>query len=372
MPSKRDVLQPSSPATSCSPSSIGSSWPRRIVGRRTGSSRRSPARRRPPSPRSCPSCPRDRLKEICRALGPRRRRPGEERARGPAHRRQGSDAVSPPAMNGAGRSRTARPAPATAERSRSRPARSSRSRSSKGTSGPPPTSCAGRSTRRDYKGFIFGMLFLKRLSDRFDEECDALRSQPNADPDDPDEHDFFVPKRARWSEIQRVATGVGETLNKACAELEQKNDKLEGVLAGIDFNDERKLGDAQQPRQRALPARAALLAARPAEREPLGARHARARVRVPDREVRRRRRQEGRRVLHARAWSCGSSSRSSQPAPGMRICDPTCGSGGMLIECAHYLERHGQNPRNLSLYGQEKNLGTWAICADEHAAAWPA
>ena len=34
----------------------------------------------------------------------------------------------------------------------------------------------------------------------------------------------------------------------------------------------------------------------------------------------------------------------------------------MLIECAHYLERHEQNPRNLSLFGQEKNLGTWAIC----------
>jgi type I restriction enzyme M protein len=50
-----------------------------------------------------------------------------------------------------------------------------------------------------------------------------------------------------------------------------------------------------------------------------------------------------------------------QPAPGMRICDPTCGSGGMLVECAHYLERNRQNPRNLSLFGQEKNLGTWAI-----------
>jgi type I restriction enzyme M protein len=46
-----------------------------------------------------------------------------------------------------------------------------------------------------------------------------------------------------------------------------------------------------------------------------------------------------------------------QPKEGMRICDPTCGSGGMLIECAHYLERQGQNPKNLSLFGQEKNLG---------------
>ena len=46
----------------------------------------------------------------------------------------------------------------------------------------------------------------------------------------------------------------------------------------------------------------------------------------------------------------------------MRICDPTAGSGGMLIECAHYIERHGENPGNLTLHGQEKNLGTWAIC----------
>ena len=46
----------------------------------------------------------------------------------------------------------------------------------------------------------------------------------------------------------------------------------------------------------------------------------------------------------------------------MRICDPTAGSGGMLIECAHYIEHKGGNPRNLTLHGQEKNLSTWAIC----------
>ncbi len=96
----------------------------------------------------------------------------------------------------------------------------------------------------DYKGFIFGMLFLKRLSDRFDEECEALVAD-GADPEDKDEHQFFVPKRARWSEVQRTAVGVGETLNKACSELERANSSLEGVLAGIDFNDERKLGDAR-------------------------------------------------------------------------------------------------------------------------------
>src|SRR5262249_44851078 len=96
----------------------------------------------------------------------------------------------------------------------------------------------------DYKNFIFGLLFLKRLSDRFNEECEALRAE-GADPEDPDEHQFFVPKRARWAEIQKIATGLGEALNKACAALEEQNATLEGVLAGIDFNDEHKLGDAK-------------------------------------------------------------------------------------------------------------------------------
>ena len=50
------------------------------------------------------------------------------------------------------------------------------------------------------------------------------------------------------------------------------------------------------------------------------------------------------------------------PTERMRICDPTAGSGGMLIECAHHIERKNGNPRNLTLHGQEKNLGTWAIC----------
>lgn len=111
------------------------------------------------------------------------------------------------------------------------------------TFGPPRTSFAARSSS-DYKNFIFGLLFLKRLSDRFDEECEALVSE-GADPEDVDEHQFFVPKRARWSEIQKTSTNIGDLLNKACAALEEKNAGLEGVLAGIDYNDERKLGDAK-------------------------------------------------------------------------------------------------------------------------------
>ena len=100
----------------------------------------------------------------------------------------------------------------------------------------------------DYKTYIFGLLFLKRLSDRFEEEAQKLIAEGVSDTvawTDPDEHQFFVPDRARWGTIQKTATNIGEALNKACAALEEQNSALEGVLAGIDYNDERKLGDAR-------------------------------------------------------------------------------------------------------------------------------
>jgi type I restriction enzyme M protein len=68
----------------------------------------------------------------------------------------------------------------------------------------------------DYKNFIFGLLFVKRLSDRFDEECETLIAEGH-DPEDADEHQFFVPARARWASIQKTATNIGDALNKACS-----------------------------------------------------------------------------------------------------------------------------------------------------------
>jgi type I restriction enzyme M protein len=213
----------------------------------------------------------------------------------------------------------------------------------------------------DYKGFIFGFLFLKRLSDRFDEEVETLKGVPNSNPEDPDEHDFFVPKRARWSELQKVAVNVGETLNKAAAALEEANPKLEGVLAGIDFNDERKLGDSRN-RDVVLGrlvqhfSRLGLKNANLSEPDMLGRAYEYLIEKFAD--------DAGKKggEFYTPRMVVRLIVELLQPKEGMRICDPTCGSGGMLIDCAHFLERHGQNPRNLSLFGQEKNLGTWAIC----------
>lgn len=212
----------------------------------------------------------------------------------------------------------------------------------------------------DYKSFIFGLLFLKRLSDRFDEECEALVVD-GADPEDKDEHQFFVPRRARWAEIQRTATSIGEALNKACSALEGANASLEGVLAGIDYNDERKLGDARN-RDVVLGrlvqhfSKLSLRNANLSEPDMLGRAYEYLIERFAD--------DAGKKggEFYTPKKVVELLVELLAPTEKMRICDPTCGSGGMLIECAHYLQRRDKNPQNLSLFGQEKNLGTWAIC----------
>ena len=178
---------------------------------------------------------------------------------------------------------------------------------------------------------------------------------------DPDEHQFFVPDRARWGAIQKRATNIGETLNKACAALEEQNPALEGVLAGIDYNDERKLGDAWN-RDTVLArliqhfSQVSLRNDRMAEPDLLGRAYEYLIEQFAD--------DAGKKggEFYTPRMVVRLIVELLAPTERMRICDPTAGSGGMLIECAHYIERSGGNPRNLTLHAQEKNLNTWAIC----------
>ncbi len=216
----------------------------------------------------------------------------------------------------------------------------------------------------DYKTYIFGLLFLKRLSDRFEEEAEKLIEEgvpADIAWTDPDEHQFFVPDRARWGAIQRTANNIGETLNKACAALEEQDPALEGVLAGIDYNDERRLGDARN-RDTVLArlvqhfSQVSLRNDRMAEPDLLGRAYEYLIEQFAD--------DAGKKggEFYTPRMVVRLIVELLAPTERMRICDPTAGSGGMLIECAHFIERRGGNPRNLTLHGQEKNLGTWAIC----------
>lgn len=227
----------------------------------------------------------------------------------------------------------------------------------------------GQIDAADYKNFIFSILFLKRLSDRFAEEVEAavVAGVPReAALTDRDEHEFFVPEEARWPALTGASMNLGEALNVAGEEIEYANTpRLDGILTGVNWNDESKLGS---PASREKIIRALLnhfsdldLSDRNLATEGGGA----GNVLGDAYEY----------LIYQFADDAGKKGgefytpRSVvrlivellRPEEGMRICDPTAGSAGMLIYTAQYVKEQGGNPRNLVLHGQERNRGTVAI-----------
>ena len=299
---------------------------------------------------------RDRLKELCRALGlddsGRKKADLVARLVGPAGAAMASGGAAPRADSGA---RASEPDPSADLLSVAQLETYLWSAAD---------ILRGSIDSSDYKSYIFGLLFLKRLSDRFEEEAQRLLEKGFSEEvawTDRDEHQFFVADRARWGTIQRQATNIGETLNTACARLEEDNPALEGVLAGIDYNDERKLGDAKN-RDSVLArlvqhfSQVSLRNDRMAEPDLLGRAYEYLIEQFAD--------DAGKKggEFYTPRMVVKLIVELLAPTERMRICDPTVGSGGMLIECAHYVERKGGDPQNVTLHGQEKNLGTWAIC----------
>jgi type I restriction enzyme M protein len=212
----------------------------------------------------------------------------------------------------------------------------------------------------DYKNYIFGLLFLKRISDVFDEEVERImRETANRKIalEDRDYHSFFVPERARWNWLQTLTQNIGEAINKANDMLEEENpESLEGVLSAVDFNDKDRLPDH-------------ILAQ-------LINHFSQIRLRNEDLEKPDILGDAYEYLIAQFASSAGKKGGEFytpkevvellvdllDPQEGMRICDPACGSGGMLIQSVYHLKENTQNPQNISLYGQEINVGTWAIC----------
>jgi len=212
----------------------------------------------------------------------------------------------------------------------------------------------------EYKHVVLGLIFLKYISDAFEERHTQLAAEraKGADPEDPDEYRavniFWVPKEARWSHLKANAKqpAIGKTIDDAMLAIERDNPSLKGVLPK-DFAhprlDKQRLGQLID-----LICNIGLCDKANRSKDILG--------RVYEYFLSQFARAEGKKGGQFYTPRCVVRVLVEMLAPYKgRVYDPCCGSGGMFVQSEKFIEEHGGKIDDISIYGQESNHTTWRL-----------
>ena len=220
------------------------------------------------------------------------------------------------------------------------------------------TTLRGTIDAGDYKQYIFPLLFFKRICDVYDEEFEAALAESDGDIEYAafDEHHHFkIPDGSHWNDVREVTVNMGVALQNAMRAIEQANpDTLTGIFGDASWTNKERLSDEMLINLIEHYSQHKLNLAN-----------------VPDDKL-------GNAYEYLIKEFADDSGHTAaefytnrtvvklmtmimDPQPGESVYDPTCGSGGLLLNCALHLKEEGKEYRTLKLYGQEVNLLTSAI-----------
>src|SRR3989338_3998631 len=210
----------------------------------------------------------------------------------------------------------------------------------------------------EYKHVALGLIFLKYISDAFEQRRAALAKEQGADPEDRDEYlaenVFWVPKQARWKHLQANAKQptIGKLLDDAMVAIEKDNPSLKGVLPK-DYSrptlDKHRLGELID-----IIGTIGLGDQESRSKDVLG--------RVYEYFLSKFASAEGRKGGEFYTPRCVVRLlvEMIEPFKG-RVYDPCCGSSGMFVQSEEFIRAHGGRIGDISIYGQESNPTTWKL-----------
>lgn len=209
----------------------------------------------------------------------------------------------------------------------------------------------------EYKQVVLGLIFLKYISDKFEARYQELVDEGDGFEEDRDEYTaanvFFVPEDARWAKIAEAAhtPEVGKTIDDAMLLIEKENSRLKGILPKNFARpelDKRRLGDVVDLFTNIK------MKERGDTRDILGRTYEYCLAQFAE--------QEGKKGGEFFTPACVVRTLVEflKPYHG-RVYDPCCGSGGMFVQSAKFVEQHSGRINDISVYGQDSNPTTWKM-----------